>query len=422
MTKRGTSIRIALAAVPAAAGGMALTFFRIAPSIDGERLLTYTLALSILSLAVSFEAAWLLYAYLAARPRMKRVGRERDFLERRSKFLEGKLSILEDDMEVLSAMRQMSRAAAAHDKLDRVLEETLKIIQELIDADWVTIFVYDEKADTLLPKAHRRGKATFVAPRVPPELIDDTNVRAAFETESMVKVVEGERLQAAIPALTGGDKLGVVTVSAPLVGTPEEKAQRVEMFESALKDIAEHIAYALRAMTFQTRALFDDLTGLGNRGLFDGRVSEMAALALRKNQSLSLVMVDVDHFKRVNDTYGHQMGDRVLREVAGILSKSLRRYDSAYRYGGEEMAILLPQTDLPDAARLAERMRAKIEKRTFGSRQVKVTASFGIAALGGDVLTVEALVAAADAQVYHAKDAGRNRVEPAGLLAIGQQP
>jgi diguanylate cyclase (GGDEF)-like protein len=302
-----------------------------------------------------------------------------------------------------------------------VLEETLKIVQELIDADWVTIFVHDEKADTLLPRAHRRGKATFLAPRVPPELIDDTNVRAAFEIESLVKVVEGDRLQAAIPAFTGGDKLGVVAVSAPLSGTPEEKAQRVEMFESALKDIAEHIAYALRAMTFQARALIDELTGLGNRRLFDERLSEMAALALRKNQPLSLVLVDVDHFKRVNDTYGHQMGDRVLREVAGVLSKGLRRYDSAYRYGGEEMAILLPQTELADAARLAERIRARIGKRAFGSKQLKVTASFGIAALGTDVLTIEALVAAADAQVYRAKAAGRNRVEPAELLEVGGQ-
>ncbi len=416
MNRREILTRIALAGVPLAAAGVAFSYFFVAATIDMERLISFTFVLATLALALSVEAGWLAWAWIADRPRLRRMGRQRDFLQRRSRFLEGRLAILEEDMEVLSAMRQVARATAAHDGLDRVLEETLKIVQELVGADWVTIFVHDPKANTLVPRAHRRGKTSFLGPKVPPEFIDDTNVRAAFHWETVMKTVEGDRLQAAIPALTGGDNLGVVAVSAPLRGTSQEKAQRVEVFENALRDIAEHIAYALRATSLQTRALVDDLTGLGNRGLFDERLGEMAALALRKNQPLSLVLIDIDHFKNVNDTCGHQMGDRVLRDVAGVLAKSLRRYDSAYRYGGEEMAILLPQTEIRDAARMAERVRARLERRSFGSRKLRVTASFGVASLCGDILNEEALIAAADAQVYKAKQSGRNRVEPASLV------
>jgi len=416
VNKQDALVRILLGALPAVGAAAALSFFYVAGRADTAVLLTYTVVLASLALLLAVEAYWLYYWYVRSRPRLRRIGRERDFLQRRSKFLEGRLAILEDDIEVLSAMRQVARAATAHDGLDRVLDETLKIIQELISADWVTVFVYDEKSDTLVPRAHRRGAESYLGKKIPPGIIDDTNVNEAFRFGSVIKQVESDALLAAVPALTGGVRLGVVSVSAPLAGTPDEKAQRVEVFEAALKDVAEHVAYALRSVTLQTRAYEDDLTGLGNRGLFDERLEEMVALALRKNQPLSLVLVDIDHFKNVNDTYGHQVGDRVLREVAGVLSKNLRRYDTGYRYGGEELALLLPQTELKDAVSLAERIRVKLEKKVFLSGRLKVTASFGAAALGGETLTEKTLVAAADAQMYSAKHRGRNRVEPSSLL------
>ncbi len=417
MNKRDWIAKTILIVVPAATFLAALSFFYIADRADAAVVLRYTVVLASLSMLLAVEALYLYYGHSRSRPRLRRIGQERDFLQRRARFLEGRLAILEEDMEVLSAMRQVARAATAHDGLDRILDETLRIIQELISADWVTVFVYDDKSDTLLPRAHRRGLESYLGKKIPPEIIDDTSVAEAFRFESVIKQVESDRLLAAVPALTGGTPLGVVSVSAPLSGTSDEKAQRVEVFEAALKDIAEHIAYALRAVTLQTRAYADDLTGLGNRGLFDERIGEMVALALRKNQPLSLILVDIDHFKNTNDTYGHQMGDRVLREVSGLLTKSLRRYDSAYRYGGEELALILPQTEIADAARLADRIRAKLEKKSFLNKKLRITASFGVASLGGTTLTEDALIAAADAQMYRAKNLGRNRVEPSSLLA-----
>jgi len=416
MNRKDLTTRILLISLPAIAAGAALSFLFVVGRADFRGLVAYTAVLASLTLFLAVEACWLFNKFFRARPRLTRIGQERDFLARRAKFLESRLALLEESVEVLSAMRQVARAAAAHDGLDRVLEETLHIIQDLISADWVTVFVHDEKSGALVPRAHRRGLDSYLGTSIPPGVIDDTNVAEAFRFESVIKQVESDRLLAAVPALSGGAKLGVVAVSAPLSGTSDEKAQRVEMFESALKDIAETIAYALRAVTLQTRAYEDDLTGLGNRGLFDERLAETVALSLRKNQPLSLILVDIDRFKEVNDTHGHQVGDRVLREVAALLAGSLRRYDTAYRYGGEELALILPQTVARDAATLAERIRAKLEKKSFLSKKLRVTASFGVASLGGQTLSEVALIAAADAELYKAKSNGRNRVEPASLV------
>lgn len=417
MNRRDYLVRLALVALPVLTAATALSFFFATDRTEMKSVIAYTFVLAALALLLSVEAMWLYYQYSRHRPRLKRVGGERDFLKRRAKFLESRLASLEDDVEVLSAVRQLARVAGAHDELDRVLEETLRIVQDLVNADWVTIFVHDEKTGKILPRAHRKGADTSIGARIPPEVVDDSHVREVFQYESAVMEIEGDNFYAAVPAISGGDKVGVLAVSAPLGGTPEDKASRIDAIESALKEVAENIAYALRAATLQTRAFEDDLTGLGNRGLFEERLGEMVALASRKNQPLSLVLVDIDRFKSVNDTYGHQTGDRVLRDVASLLSKNLRRYDSAYRYGGEELALLLPQTDLKDAARLAERIRDKLEKKVFLSGKLRVTASFGVASLGGKVLTQDALVAAADAELYRAKSGGRNRVEPAAMLA-----
>jgi len=415
MTNGRFIARLTLAAVPAAAVGVAVSFFQIAPHADSSRLVIYAGILAAMILILSVEVLWLLYGYVRWRPRVVRLGRERAFLSERTKFLEGRLALLQDDVEVLSAVREMARAAA-HESVDDVLEETLSIVQDLLSAEWVTIFIRDEKQHRLVPKAHRRGSGTYMGDAIPAELIDDTNVDEAFRYETTIKTVEDERLQAAIPALSGGEKRGVIVVNAPLVGTVEEKRQRIELLESGLRDIAEHLAYALRAMSLQTRAFEDDLTALGARGLFDERIDEFVALSLRKNQPLSLVLADIDHFKNVNDSHGHQVGDHILRDVAGIIKRSLRSYDSAYRYGGEELAILLPQTELKDAVKLAERIRERLEKHRFTSLKLHNTASFGAATLGGEVLSPKSLVAAADRELYRAKALGRNRVEPASAL------
>ena len=156
----------------------------------------------------------------------------------------------------------------------------------------------------------------------------------------------------------------------------------------------------------------DALTGLLNRGAFDRRLEAEAARFDRYGHPLALLLLDIDHFKSINDRWGHEAGDLVLRAVAATVAGNLRDVDHAGRVGGEEFAILLPAGTLGAATDAAERLRAAIERLHIAAAaaRIDVTASFGVASCPENTTDPHALVAAADAALYKAKDAGRNRV------------
>jgi two-component system cell cycle response regulator len=181
-----------------------------------------------------------------------------------------------------------------------------------------------------------------------------------------------------------------------LVSEDEEKALR-KMYEAALRD---------------------GLTGIFNRKHLEERLDAEIAYALRHKSELSLVILDVDHFKRVNDTHGHLAGDAVLRGVAQVLSHGVRAEDVLGRYGGEEFVVVARGIPLPGAHQLADRLRATLGATPihFGAMALSVTASAGVASLTccqgrADKTT---LLALADARLYKAKQAGRNRVVATG--------
>jgi len=157
----------------------------------------------------------------------------------------------------------------------------------------------------------------------------------------------------------------------------------------------------------------DALTGLANRRAFDEAAEQEVQRALRYNTPLALVMTDLDHFKAINDRHGHHVGDQVLQHFARTLSASVRNIDLVGRWGGEEFAILMPGTDLEEAAQAAERMRLAVENAEppLGDQACAYTASFGVAAFRADTPTMVSLLGRADAALYRAKDGGRNRVE-----------
>ena len=154
----------------------------------------------------------------------------------------------------------------------------------------------------------------------------------------------------------------------------------------------------------------DELTGLHNRRFLMTRLNEEYERARRNGTALGLLMIDVDHFKVVNDTYGHPAGDEVLRSIAQTIVAMLREYDVAGRYGGEEFAVLLAATSTPDMVKLAERIGAKIgQMESHGpQKRIRVTISIGVAALNDDD-SAETLLQRADRALYRAKDKGRNR-------------
>ena len=163
------------------------------------------------------------------------------------------------------------------------------------------------------------------------------------------------------------------------------------------------------------RAVLDPLTGLLNRASLASRVLEIEEQAHLTGGAVSVIVMDLDGFKHVNDNYGHPRGDAVLRDVAFEIRKSLRSFELVYRIGGEEFLVLLPGVDLAHALDIAERVRHSVEEARPGD--LELTISAGVAADSGGHIRYEALFRAADAALLEAKRGGRNRVETAGGLS-----
>jgi two-component system cell cycle response regulator len=178
-------------------------------------------------------------------------------------------------------------------------------------------------------------------------------------------------------------------------------------------DVTYRVEYEnqLKALNqkLQSLAVTDGLTGLHNHRAFQDYLEEQFQVAMRNRQPLAVILMDVDHFKQYNDTYGHQAGDEVLRQVAQILSAHVREGDFVARYGGEEFVIVLPRTDLESAVAVAERLREAVQSAEWRLRPV--TGSFGVACIRPDMETRQELIEAADQALYQAKKNGRNRVE-----------
>jgi diguanylate cyclase (GGDEF)-like protein len=222
-------------------------------------------------------------------------------------------------------------------------------------------------------------------------------------------------LAAPLGATEEGDRvIGIVSVSR---GDRAFTAGERELFSYLTNQASVSVENVDLHETVQRQAVTDELTGLFNHRRFQEVMTAEVERARRYGHELGLIMLDIDNFKQINDTYGHLQGDEVLREVARVLRQSSREIDEPARYGGEEMAVALPQTDLEGAYQFAERVRRRIEALALplpdgDDGVLRVTASFGAASLasaGG--VDKDALVASADAALYQAKRGGKNRTE-----------
>jgi len=162
----------------------------------------------------------------------------------------------------------------------------------------------------------------------------------------------------------------------------------------------------------QSAATTDPLTGISNRKWFEERVNQIVQAAAESNQSIAIVMVDIDHFKQVNDVYGHQTGDVVIKGVAEILNACKRQQDLLARYGGEEFIVCLPDSNPENTMLFCERVRREISNTTFrfGKEQIKVTASLGgVSDIINQESNLQEMTALADKALYHSKKAGRDQ-------------
>lgn len=179
-----------------------------------------------------------------------------------------------------------------------------------------------------------------------------------------------------------------------------------DFYVISLTDITE---LKEKSNLLEYQASHDNLTGLFNRNKFNNLFGKEIRRGLRYSNALSLVLFDIDFFKTVNDTHGHQLGDEVLKEISAIVTSSVREHDTVVRWGGEEFLILLPETDLEGAYIVAEKIRTTICKEALTSEKLTITASFGVSIMNGKD-TEDSFIARTDEALYEAKESGRNKV------------
>lgn len=216
---------------------------------------------------------------------------------------------------------------------------------------------------------------------------------------------------AAVPVRSGERVIGAIVVEGAEPGdVAMVEARNTGLLAAVVRGPFE-IVWEIEEVT--RRARTDALTGLANRRHFDEQLRRVVAETDRFGGTCSLILVDLDHFKAVNDQFGHEAGDAVLRHVSQVLCDAVRTVDLCARYGGEEIAVLLPQTSEQGAFELAERLRATLEQRpsSHAGRAIPITASFGVATYPSPVPYGDWLVLAADKALYEAKAAGRNCVK-----------
>lgn len=216
-----------------------------------------------------------------------------------------------------------------------------------------------------------------------------------------------------IPLEAGGKKLGIIAVASYQKNAFDQKD--LELLVNIGRQAALALDNAYHHLEVETRSQLDSLTGVLNHNAFLVQVERLVQSALVTNQPLSLIMLDIDHFKTYNDTYGHLTGDRVLTELAQMIRRNIKKSDLVGRWGGEEFVIALPNSDLEQATRVAERIRAGSQKLTILNRDREPahapTISQGIAVLPDEIASVEGLIDLADRRLYLAKERGRNQIQ-----------
>jgi diguanylate cyclase (GGDEF)-like protein len=224
------------------------------------------------------------------------------------------------------------------------------------------------------------------------------------------------RSAAVLPLMLDGRAMGAVVAWHPEPARFGEREMEIVRMVCSVAPLPMRSARRFEAL--DQRASTDPLTGLANRSTFDARMTNAANYYDRYARPFSVVALDVDFFKKFNDTWGHEAGDRVLMHVAELLKQTVRDVDLPARMGGEEFVVLLPETSVEQAAEAAERIRRTLESRAvlWNGQRLSVTASLGVSACPDCTQTPAEVLGQADAALYRAKDAGRNRVAVAPRL------
>jgi diguanylate cyclase (GGDEF)-like protein len=324
--------------------------------------------------------------------------------------------ILQERANAVNALLRLAMLAGTEMELDVAVNTFADFMAEIVPYDRILVFFWDEELE--VPKLRlARGLEG-----IHPEAYVQGNIfhlwASRFAKPMRISSGEDESADAGLLALQSGSALvipiglgnqvmgSVQLFSRKPHGFSKQDAQLLWIFsliaENQLNRGCAHEGLIKFAFT-------DYLTGLRTRGYFEQQLDLEIKRTERKGGFLSLLMVDIDRFKVLNDECGHHVGDQVLREVASLLGRDMRDFDTLARYGGEEFVIILPDTDEQGALGVAQRMRQTIEQARFCPVE-RITISVGIAVFGQDTRFKRELIQFADAALYRAKHRGRNQV------------
>ena len=307
--------------------------------------------------------------------------------------------VLSKQIEVNSAFYKSMKDIAKIIETQYDFQYIIPIIGEMIDKfvmnHLIYIFIKKEGKYNLFWPSACWNKKVY-------ELIETVTA------EDIAKISEDKKT-GAFPLVSEDEIIGCIVAHSTIDKLTDEE---IGYISELTKQSAVTIERANTYSEILQNATMDALTGLNNRRQFETRLSEQYAIANRQDTPLCAIMTDIDFFKKFNDTYGHAVGDLVLKQTASVIKNTLREYDIPSRYGGEEFCILLPQTGIEEAKIVAERLRSAVEKMEIeleDGRKIHLTISVGLAEL--DIKDMpEDLYMKADRALYDAKEGGRNRV------------
>ena len=331
----------------------------------------------------------------------------------------------------LATFTEIGKAITSSRDLKEILSMVMEKISELLQPKNWSLLLLDNETNELkfeivvgagskklkdLRLKVGEGVAGWVAREMKPLLVPDVNKDprfckkadevSHFTTQSII----------CVPLTTRGKCLGVIE----LINKVEEGAGFSEGDLLVLTTLADFTAIAIENAMFlnkvQELTITDDLTKLYNSRFLHSRLDYEVERARRFNYEISMIFLDLDYFKEVNDVHGHLSGSKLLREVAGLLASMLRTVDMACRYGGDEFIILMPGTSKKNAALVAEKLRASIKEKAFLADEginIRLTASFGVASFPQDANSKEELIHKADHAMYDAKNRTRDAVAEA---------
>lgn len=333
---------------------------------------------------------------------------------------------------VEAALEEASRISLSLD-LQKTLEAMVEQLKRVTGADTCIVYLLNQAGDRMVPQVikldarYPRGEAEAVASKQPvrgeglvgwvwenqqPLLLGDA------ERDPRAKHVPGTDVEDAsymmVPLTVEDRALGVIRLSRG--GLYQFRSRDLRVATIFANQSAVAIENARLYAQAEKLSITDGLTGLYNARYLEARLGEEVARSHRYGHPLALLMMDLDTMKSVNDRFGHLEGNRLLRQVAAILTETVRRSDLVIRYAGDEFVVLMPETTAADARMVAERICGTIAASPFivGEEQVTVTVSVGVAASDGGQADGESLIRSADTAMYRAKRAGKNQVQGAG--------